>query len=97
MTSTLGILAKGHPIYGKIVEFAFQKDCILEIYEMTDKQMLLALHIYYTQEVKDWKHMIYSNRYLWAVRDLKAVKERIQYLERLVVKTPPVTPQLTFF
>jgi hypothetical protein len=76
----------------KIAETATQP-----INEMTDRLALNALIQQFGDTVDRTINDKDNREYLNALCDLIACKSRLSYLNRLIIKTPPVTPQLNIF
>jgi hypothetical protein len=73
----------------------FAASFVLEIEEVTDREYLDLLVIANQIAIRD-NHRL-SNKHVWAVHELKQVKERLKALNKYIIKTPPVTPQLNLF
>lgn len=73
------------------------KNVEFELETITDRVLLDAIKWEAQSRVDRNRHHKLGDFYKWAVQDLDLVKQRIAYLDRYTVKTPPITPQLNLF
>jgi hypothetical protein len=67
------------------------------IHEMTDRIALNALIQHYSDVIKKHQRDPDRRTVIFATQDLAACNARLKWLNRLIVNSPPVTPQLNLF
>jgi len=82
-------------IANTLTDAKFADQFTLEISELTNREYLQLLIVANQRAIRDNHRLSYKRQ--WAEAELKACKERLQQLDKYVVKTPPVTPQLNLF